>query len=206
MREAVGHGAHAIEADVHMYRGRLEVRHARTVGPLPILVDRWEVRWRRQQRPTLGDLLDNMPAGYVLIVDLKGRSHRLARAVREAVTSRIAQGEHVMVCARHWPLLDHFTNMGGVTPIYSVGRASQLRRLLREHRTDEQFAISIHQRLLAAPVIEELLGRAHLVMSWPINCPHRAAELIDAGVHGLISDEPSRIAPILHRVHERSIA
>jgi glycerophosphoryl diester phosphodiesterase len=30
-----------IEADVHLYRGRLEVRHLKTLGPLPVLWDRW---------------------------------------------------------------------------------------------------------------------------------------------------------------------
>lgn len=206
MHDAVGGGAHAIEADVHLYRGRLEVRHARTIGPLPILVDRWEVRWSRRHRPTLNDLLEHMPAGYVLILDLKGRSQALARAVRSVVQQRIAHGEAVMVCARHWPLLDSFAGIAGVTAIHSVGRASQLRRLLREHPSGDELAISIHQRLLAAPVIDELLGRANLVMSWPINCPARAAELLDAGIHGLISDDPTRIAPIIRATHERSIA
>ena len=32
-----------IEADVHLFAGRLEVRHLKTLGPFPILWDRWEL-------------------------------------------------------------------------------------------------------------------------------------------------------------------
>ena len=32
-----------VEADVHLFRGRLEVRHRKTLGPVPILWDRWEL-------------------------------------------------------------------------------------------------------------------------------------------------------------------
>ena len=37
-----------VEADVRLYRGRLEVRHLKTAGPLPVLWDRWQLvaPWR----------------------------------------------------------------------------------------------------------------------------------------------------------------
>ena len=33
--------ADVVEADVHLFRGRLEVRHAKTLGPFPRLWERW---------------------------------------------------------------------------------------------------------------------------------------------------------------------
>ena len=36
-------GVDVIECDVHTYRGRLEVRHLRTAGPLPFLWDKGEL-------------------------------------------------------------------------------------------------------------------------------------------------------------------
>src|SRR4029079_6083948 len=36
-------GVDVIECDVHHHRGRLEVRHLKTAGPLPFLWDRWEL-------------------------------------------------------------------------------------------------------------------------------------------------------------------
>ena len=35
-------GVDVVEADVHLRRGRLEIRHLKTLGPLPWLWDRWE--------------------------------------------------------------------------------------------------------------------------------------------------------------------
>ena len=32
-----------VEADVHLRRGRIEVRHLKTLGPLPVLWDRWRL-------------------------------------------------------------------------------------------------------------------------------------------------------------------
>ena len=49
------------EADVHLFRGRLEVRHAKTLGPLPILWEKWYLLDRDAPRPLLGDLLPLVP-------------------------------------------------------------------------------------------------------------------------------------------------
>ena len=40
LREALDAGVDLVEADVHAYRGRLEVRHHRSMGGLPFLWDR----------------------------------------------------------------------------------------------------------------------------------------------------------------------
>ena len=39
-----------VECDVHAHRGRLEVRHLKTAGPLPFLWDRWELASARAPR------------------------------------------------------------------------------------------------------------------------------------------------------------
>ena len=41
LRRAEERGITHVEADLHLFRGRLEVRHLKTVGPLPILWDQW---------------------------------------------------------------------------------------------------------------------------------------------------------------------
>jgi hypothetical protein len=46
-----------VEADVHLFAGRLEVRHRKTVGPIPILWDRWELAPPWAPRMLLADLL-----------------------------------------------------------------------------------------------------------------------------------------------------
>ena len=58
-------GADLVEADVRLYRGRLEVRHLRTVGPLPILWDRWQLAAPRRRRLQLAEL-DGEVVGFAL--------------------------------------------------------------------------------------------------------------------------------------------
>src|SRR5689334_23993901 len=91
-----------IEADVHLYRGRLEVRHLKTLGPLPVLWDRWYLAWRRTARLELPELLVSAAPDTALMLDLKGRDPELSRRIL-AVLER-----PVSVCSRHWPLLEPF--------------------------------------------------------------------------------------------------
>src|ERR1043165_2169704 len=70
-----------IEADVHLFRGRLEVRHLKTLGPLPILWDRWYLASPRTPRLQLGELLAGAGPETALMLDLKGRDARLAELV-----------------------------------------------------------------------------------------------------------------------------
>jgi hypothetical protein len=44
LRRAEALGLPLVEADVHLHRGRLEVRHRKTAGPLPALWDRGSSR------------------------------------------------------------------------------------------------------------------------------------------------------------------
>ena len=47
LRSALDLGVDLVEADVHAYRGRLEVRHLKSMGGLPWLWDRGEIVHRR---------------------------------------------------------------------------------------------------------------------------------------------------------------
>ena len=46
-----------VEADLHLRRGRIEVRHLKTLGPLPLLWDRWRLAPGWRPRLELGALL-----------------------------------------------------------------------------------------------------------------------------------------------------
>jgi glycerophosphoryl diester phosphodiesterase len=56
--------------------------------------------------------------------------------------------------------------------------------------------VSIHERLLDARVVTDLRAVAGLVLTWPVNAPARARELVGLGVDGLISDRAGLIAPL----------
>ena len=128
LRAAEGAGADVIEADLHLRRGRLELRHLKTVGPLPLYWDRWALAppWRRFD--TLDDLLAAARAETVLMLDIKGSDHAASRLVT-ATLDRAARRARVFVSAREWPLLDEIDPVLGQR-IASAATPRQLERLI----------------------------------------------------------------------------
>jgi glycerophosphoryl diester phosphodiesterase len=187
LRAAEERSVDLVEADVRLFRGRLEVRHLKTLGPIPVLWDRWQLGNPFAPRLQLHELLSATGPGTELMLDLKGRSHRLATGVLAALGPELG-ARRVTVCARAWPLLAPFEGLPGVRTVYSVGNARQLRALLQLGRTRRLQGISIHERLLSPASVAELRGVADLVMTWPANAAGRARELVEMGVDGLITD------------------
>jgi hypothetical protein len=185
-------GVALIEADVRLFRGRLEVRHLKTVGPLPILWDRWELAAPWRPRLELDELLATTAQETELLLDLKGRRLEFAERVREAISPFLG-ARALTVCARSWRLLAPFADLP-VRRVHSVGSERQLRRLLRRTGERRLEGISIHQRLLDRESVAVVRAAADLVMTWPVNSPERARELLGLGVDGLITDHPHRLA------------
>jgi glycerophosphoryl diester phosphodiesterase len=181
-----------VEADVNLFRGRLEIRHLKRLGPLPLFWDRWQLAapWRRHL--LLSELLAAASPETELMLDLKGKDPRLAgRVVRELQPYFGAR--RLTVCARAWPLLEAFEDFP-VRRIHSVGTARQLRALIRRAHAARIEGVSIHERLLDLAAVTELRRVAGVVMTWPVNDLTRAAELARLGVDGLISDRPEAIS------------
>jgi glycerophosphoryl diester phosphodiesterase len=181
-----------VEADVRLYRGRLEVRHLKTAGPIPILWDRWELQssWRRQLR--LHDLLAATSAETELVLDLKGPRKRLAKCVLRAIEPYLGERQFT-VCARRWRLLEPFAGTP-VRRIHSVGSSRQLREALHRFAGHRLEGISIHERLVDRETMASVREIADLVMAWPVNEPERARALLRLGVGGLITDDATALS------------
>ena len=105
LRAAQGH-VDVVEADVHLFRGRLEVRHGKTIGPLPILWERWYLLPRDTPRPLLADLLAAAaPLPTDLMLDLKGPDPRMPGALGRALAGWAGE-RRVIVCSRIWRTVD----------------------------------------------------------------------------------------------------
>ena len=189
LQDAERLGVALVEADIRLWRGRLEVRHLKTVGPLPILWDKWRLANPFAPRLQLRDLLVEARRETQLLLDLKGRNRRLAELVRDALPG----DRLVTVCARSRALLEPFADLQHVRLFQSVGSRRQLRTLLHTADAVALDGISIHERLLDERVIEALRGRGATVMSWPVNSLERAGELARLGIQGLISDNPAAL-------------
>jgi glycerophosphoryl diester phosphodiesterase len=186
LRKAETLGFELVEADVRLWRGRAEIRHLKTLGPIPILWDRWELASPLAPRLALGQLLEAVGPRTELLLDLKGRDPRLSKLVLGELAGRRTR---VTVCARRWRLLEPFAAHPGVRTIHSVGTTWELVRLRRRFSGRRVGGISIHERLLDAATLADLRRLTSFVMTWPVNSVHRAHELMALGVDGLISDD-----------------
>jgi glycerophosphoryl diester phosphodiesterase len=188
LRAAEALGISLVEADVHLFRGRVEVRHLKTIGPLPILWDRWRLANPFAPRLLLYDLLAAVSPDTELMIDLKGRDERLCRHVLDALAA--TPPRRTTVCSRSWSLLEPFRGRPRIRVVHSVGSARQLRMLLRRYPMQSLQGVSIHERLLDGTTVQELRRRAALVVTWPVNTLQRARDLAAWGVDGMISDRP----------------
>jgi glycerophosphoryl diester phosphodiesterase len=189
LRAAEDAGADVIEADVHLAGGRLEVRHLKGAGPLPLLWDRspWQVRARRGPCLRLDEVLAAARPDTQLLLDLKGIDLRLGRLVSESIERHDA-GSRVAVCSRFWPLVER-VQAPGVRRVYSAGNRIQLARLRPRLRRVAPDGVSVRRSLLEAPLVRELRERVACVMTWPVAGPTDAERLRGWGVNGLICDD-----------------
>lgn len=201
LREAEALGVDMIEADLHLFRGEIEVRHAKTLGPLPVLWERWRLVRPFAPRMRFADLLRAAAPETRLMLDLKGPFPGLSRRVLDVLEGR-GQGRRYAVCARNWVLLRPFAGLPGVVTIRSVGGPLGLRYLLWRHR-GRLDGISVDQRLLTADVMTRLRERTDLVMTWGVTTAERMGELAGMGVRAFSLDDEGLMRAALATVSLR---
>ncbi|GAB4330534.1 MAG: hypothetical protein Kow0010_15610 [Dehalococcoidia bacterium] len=185
--EAKAAGVDLIEADVWLHRGRLEVRHLKTLGPIPLLWDRWCLAPAWAPRLLLEDLLDQWKPGPVgLMLDLKGKHPELPGALRDVLDRHFA-GQPVTISARRWEMLEAFRGRPGTRLLPSAGNEKQLRELLGRLNA-HHFAVPIHRKMVTRETVSAIKKRGARVFTWPINSEPVLHEVLAAGVDGIISD------------------
>lgn len=194
-------GVDVIECDVHEFRGRLEVRHLKTAGPLPFLWDRWELVAGSAPRLGLAELLEANLHGTTFMLDIKGRRTSAARSV----ATLLHEGGHhrsVLVCGRWWPSIDALAELDYVRPVLSARNRAELGRLLTRLASappGSTHGVSVHRSLLDEFVVAELHRNVEVVMTWPINDVESLDTALRIGVTGIISDEPHVLAELQAR-------
>lgn len=186
LRRAVNAGADIVEADVWFYRGRLEVRHLKTAGPLPFFWDRWRLAWSWERQLRLDELLAAAGNGVSLMLDLKGMDRRLPSELVNA--AKAAGTERVSVCARNWRLLDALSDYPEIAVVHSIGSSRELRTIWPRLEPDANDAVSIHRRFVSPETVRMLKEKVSTVMTWPINDRAWLDRVTAAGVDGVISD------------------
>lgn len=187
LKEAEAAGADVIEADLWQRLGRLEVRHLKTIGPIPIFWDRWYLASPFVRRPLLHELVSAAAPGTLLMLDLKGWNNRLGPAVQREM-ARIAPGRPYAVCAQRWSMLEPFHAMPEAVVVHSIGKKERIDQVMAHISHPGHAAVSIHQELLTPSVVARLREHAAIVMSWPVNDEALLHRLYSWGVNGFITD------------------
>ncbi|HVQ89704.1 MAG TPA: glycerophosphodiester phosphodiesterase [Mycobacteriales bacterium] len=196
LRAALDAGVDLVEADVHTFRGGLEIRHLKTLGPR-LLWDRWELRRRRDLiLPTLRELLAEPGCAPRLMLDLKGVHPTLAPALAATLRESMP-GVPVTICTQHWWMLDTFAAEPQVRLILSAGSRHGLHRLRRRLSQRPAYGVAVHQRLLTAAIVDELRSAAPVVLTWPVDTPEALADARWLGVTGVISKDLRLLAGVL---------
>lgn len=187
LRRAEAAGADVVEADIFLRRGRIEVRHSKTLGPLPVLWDRWLLERGWGQRLLLEDVVAAADAGTLLMLDIKRAAPGLSALLRDSMES-LAPGRPYLVCSQAWDTVEPFEDVAGATPVYSVDSERALHLFRRRFGEGASAICSIHQRLLDEGTAASLRSRTELVMSWPVNDRARAEQIMAWGIRGMITD------------------
>jgi glycerophosphoryl diester phosphodiesterase len=180
-----------IELDLHLFRGRVEVRHEKVLWPFALYWEKWRFV-RRLRPPDLASILAATPDGVHIWLDLKGFSGRLTRRVLREVGDR----RPLTASTRNWWTLAAMRRAGDVRTLRSVGSRWQCwitRRFGPGRRGD---GVVMHERFADATTVAGLRRSTDDVVVWAVDDLDRAVELATLGVTGLILDDLELIAAI----------
>jgi glycerophosphoryl diester phosphodiesterase len=185
-------GADLIETDIWRYRNRLELRHIKTMGPIPLLWDRWELHPGWGHRFQLEDLLQDLPVEARLFLDLKGVDTRLPIQTIEYIRS-VQPQRQIILCGRTWAQLDAVEDQTDITVFFSVGSDEELALIWSRLDKMEHPAVSIHKRYLTEANVRRFKEKDTTIVTWPVNTFAEAKHLHGLGVDGFTTDNPEMV-------------
>jgi hypothetical protein len=197
-RAAIAAGADMLEADVWPRLGRLEIRHVKSIGPLPIYWERWYIDSIGGRHLRLHELVRGLPTDVPPFLDLKGLHPWLGRRVVSAIRE-IQRDREIILCGRNWRHLDPVARLPNVHVFYSIGDEKQLANVWERLGRQANPAVSIHHRLLTEEIVTRLKGLGTTIIAWTVNEPAIAKALFQLGVDGFTSDNREMLAAIASR-------
>lgn len=197
-RAAIAAGVDMLEADVWPRLGRLEIRHVKSIGPLPIYWERWYIDSIGGRHVRLDELIEGLPPDVRLFLDLKGLHPWLGRRVVNAIRE-IQKDREIVVCGRNWRHLDPVARLPNVHIFYSIGDEKQLANVWDRLGRQTNPAVSIHHRLLTEETVARFKNLRTTIIAWTVNDPAIARALFQLGVDGFTSDNREMLADIVSR-------
>lgn len=192
---AVEAGADLLEADIWLHKGRLELRHKQTLGPIPILWEKWSIAPGWTPRYTLRELLHDVPEDILLLLDFKGEEMDLGPEVLKEL-QQTAPDRVVAICGRNYPQLLTIADEPNILCFYSVGDPAEWLAAQELIATSEHPALSIRADLATPERMEWINNLGGVVVSWDVQTEEQMEQLRALGVDGFTTDNPELLSRI----------
>jgi hypothetical protein len=183
-------GATVFEIDVQAIGDDLVVSHYLPVHPLLPRVRRdrrrFTVRRRGRVEAALADTVSSLPAGAEILLDLKVDRGPAAHALVEHIAAAGPDPARCYASTKGWATLPALAAAGYRT-WRTIGDPAALTAALAMPELPDD-AVTVKHTLLTAEVVARLRERVPRVMTWTVNDPVRARDVIGYGVDGVTTD------------------
>lgn len=198
-RDAIEAGADFLEVDLWLRRGRFEARHERSVYGLPLLFEKWYLRWAPRKPFGLADLLETAAARARVFLDVKSGGEEAGRLIRRSIDEAGTDGLRIAASAQQWRILRAIhANAPEVETFYSIDVQAKLDLFLSVSERDKQpKGVSCRHSLLTAPVVQRLHDRGLWVVGWTVDDLERAETLAAWGVDGITTHKIAELGALL---------
>ncbi|HEY6745763.1 MAG TPA: hypothetical protein VI357_08580 [Mycobacteriales bacterium] len=184
-------GVSVFEVDLQFLAGAPVVSHF--LPPLPILPrvrhDGWKftLRARAKAEEDLAAVVDRVPAGSAVLVDLKSDDVRHAGLLVDLLRASDRPPAGWYVSGKDPGALAVIAAAGYRTWL-SVGTRGEFVAALNGQLPDGLDGLTVRQTYLDRATTGKLLGHVPRLVAWTVNKVYRAQELAELGVTGITSD------------------
>lgn len=195
---ATEEGADFLEVDLWLHHGRFEARHERAVYPIPLLFEKWYLRWAPKKPFGLAELLEAAAGRVRVFLDMKSGGEEAARLLRRSIDVSGA-APRIAASAQQWRFLRALhTIVPEVETFYSIDVQAKLDLFLSVHERDRQpKGVSCRHTLLNAAIVDRLHDRGLWVVAWTVDDVERAQTLAAWGVDAVTTHRVSQIREAL---------
>jgi len=203
VRRAVTAGAHMVEVDAQLGAGGdLLVFHDRdarrltgTPGDLetmdPGLVRELRLRGSAESVPALGELLDAVPPGFPVNVELK-RYVASRRRIADAILEQIADRPTILVSSFDWLLLRALAERAARLPVAPLTDRDP-GGVLAAADTLGAWSVHVHRRVVDDALIAAARRAGRPVLVYTVDDGVAARRLFGQGVSGVFANDPGRL-------------
>lgn len=197
---ATEEGADFLEVDLWFHNGRFEARHERAAYPIPLLFEKWYLRWAPRKQFGLTELLDAAAGRVRVFLDMKSGGEESARLIRRAIDDAHV-APRLVASAQQWRFLRALRDIvPEVETFYSIDVQAKLDLFLSVHDRDRQpRGVSCRHTLLSAEVVQRLHERGLWVVAWTVDEVERAQALAAWGVDAVTTHRVRQVREALVR-------